>query len=78
MILGWFNCSASPLLMPAHRASGIFILGVRGAMIAGLLQYAYVRPIVCRSFDWRLHSVAVYAVSAPSRLEENPLTTTAR
>jgi uncharacterized membrane protein YeaQ/YmgE (transglycosylase-associated protein family) len=73
MILAGLIASAtSKLLMPAHRASGIFILGVSGAMIAGLMQYAYVRPI---GFVVPLIGasilLAAYAVSAPRpRLEE--------
>jgi uncharacterized membrane protein YeaQ/YmgE (transglycosylase-associated protein family) len=53
------------LLMPARRASGIFILGVSGSLIVGLMQYAYGRPI---GFVVPLIGacilLAVYAVSA--------------
>jgi uncharacterized membrane protein YeaQ/YmgE (transglycosylase-associated protein family) len=60
------------LLMPAHRASGIFILGLSGAMIAALLQYSGARPI---GFMVPLIGasilLAVYAVTARHpRLEE--------
>jgi uncharacterized membrane protein YeaQ/YmgE (transglycosylase-associated protein family) len=45
ILAGLIPSVIAKLLMPAHRAGGIFILGLSGAMIAALLQYSGARPI---------------------------------
>ncbi len=72
ILAGVISSTVAKLLMPAHRASSLFILGVSGAMIAGLMQYSEARPVgFVGPLVGAVILLAVYAVTArPTRIEE--------
>jgi uncharacterized membrane protein YeaQ/YmgE (transglycosylase-associated protein family) len=45
MVAGLIATACAKLLLPAHSAGRLFILGISGSIIAGLLQYSRSQPI---------------------------------
>jgi hypothetical protein len=59
------------LLLPAHEIRGLFILGLSGAGIAAMMQYADRQPIgLVLPFLGACALLAVYAVTARPPVEE--------
>jgi hypothetical protein len=59
------------LLLPAHDIRGLFILGLSGAGIAGVIQYSERQPIgFLLPFLGACALLAVYAVTTRTQVEE--------
>jgi uncharacterized membrane protein YeaQ/YmgE (transglycosylase-associated protein family) len=66
MIIAGLTCSAAAkLLMPRHRASGLFILGISGAIIAFVMQYSRNQPTgFITPFAGAIIMLGIYAATA--------------
>ena len=73
MILAGLIASAiAKLLMPRHRAGGLFILGIAGAILAGLMDYSEHHPIgFVAPFIGAVILLALYAVTASRQPAED-------
>jgi len=45
IVAGSIATACAKLLMPAHSAGRLFVLGISGSMIAGLLEYSQNQPV---------------------------------
>jgi len=74
MILAGVIASAvAKLLMPAHPASGLFILGIAGSIIAGVMQYSQgLAPGLIIPAAGAVTLLALYAAVARRKVEEKP------
>jgi uncharacterized membrane protein YeaQ/YmgE (transglycosylase-associated protein family) len=65
IIAGLIPSAVAKLLMRGHKAGGLFILGISGAIIAALMQYSEQQPIgFIAPFVGAVMMLAVYAVTA--------------
>jgi uncharacterized membrane protein YeaQ/YmgE (transglycosylase-associated protein family) len=65
IIAGLIPSAIAKLLMRGHGTSGLFILGISGAIIAGLMQYSERQPIgFVAPFVGAVILLAVYAITA--------------
>jgi uncharacterized membrane protein YeaQ/YmgE (transglycosylase-associated protein family) len=71
ILAGVIPSAIATLLLKGHNVSGLFILGVGGAIIAGLMQYAENQPIgFIGPFVGAVILLAVYAFTASRPIAE--------
>ena len=65
ILAGLIPSAIATLLVKGHNASGLFVLGVGGAILAGVMQYAENQPIgFIGPFVGAVILLAVYALTA--------------
>ena len=71
IVAGLISSIIAKLLMPAHRVGGLFILGVGGSIIAGVMQYSEGQPNgLVAPFLGAIILLALYAVTARDHVAE--------